>query len=133
MVNHEQLYPESIQVKFMNVSCRPDETIQIAIRLNIDPRKPNQSVRGSTLLPHGLGKEISVAVFATGSAADKARDAGADIVGAEDLAEQIAGGNIVFDRCICTPDMLGVNMFFMAEFIDFYCQPNRLLEEWHEY
>eukprot|EP00474_Spongospora_subterranea_P002557 CRZ03015.1 hypothetical protein [Spongospora subterranea] len=101
------LHEAAKQVKLMNVSCH-DETINIAIRLNVDPRKPNQSVRGSVVLPNGLGKKVAVAVFARGPAAEDAKSAGADFVGDDDLVARITEGAISFDKCICTPEMLGV-------------------------
>ena len=79
----------------------------MALRLNVDPRHADQMVRGAVVLPHGTGKNVRVAVFAKGAKADEAKDAGADIVGAEDLVEQIQGGNIDFDIVIATPDMMG--------------------------
>ena len=85
-----------------------DETIEVAMNLNIDPRKPDQNVRGTVMLPHGTGKSVRVAVFAKGDKAEEAEAAGADIVGAEDLAEKIQAGEIDFDRCIATPDMMAV-------------------------
>ena len=85
-----------------------DETIEIALNLGIDTKQSDQSVRGMVQLPHGTGKSIRVAVFAKGDNADKAKQAGADIVGAEDLAEKITGGFSDFDRVIATPDMMGV-------------------------
>ncbi len=85
-----------------------DETIEIALNLGVDPRHADQMVRGVVELPHGTGKTVRVAVFAKADKAEEARKAGADIVGAEDLAEQIQGGFMDFDRCIATPDMMGV-------------------------
>jgi large subunit ribosomal protein L1 len=85
-----------------------DETIEIAMNLGIDPRHSDQNVRGVVLLPHGTGKSLRVAVFAKGEKAKQAQAAGADIVGAEDLAEKVQAGQIEFDRCIATPDMMGV-------------------------
>lgn len=85
-----------------------DETIEIALNLGVDPRHADQMVRGVVELPHGTGKTVRVAVFAKADKAEEARKAGADIVGAEDLAEQIQGGMMDFDRCIATPDMMGV-------------------------
>jgi large subunit ribosomal protein L1 len=83
-----------------------DETIDIAMNLNLDTRKADQNLRGMVQLPHGTGKTIRVAVFAKGDAAVAAQAAGADIVGAEDLAEQVEAGKVDFDRCIATPDMM---------------------------
>jgi large subunit ribosomal protein L1 len=85
-----------------------DETIEISMNLNIDPRKADQALRGVVSLPHGTGKVMRVAVFARGDKAIAAQGAGADIVGAEDLAEQIQAGKIEFDRCIATPDMMAL-------------------------
>lgn len=83
-----------------------DETIEIAMNLGVDPRHADQMVRGVVNLPNGTGKTVRVAVFAAGDKADEARRAGADLVGAEDLAEQIQSGKLGFDRCIATPDMM---------------------------
>lgn len=85
-----------------------DETVDVAIRLGIDPRQTDQMVRGACTLPNGLGKKIRVAVFAKGDKAKEAEDAGADVVGAEDLAEKISGGWLEFDAVIATPDMMSV-------------------------
>jgi len=85
-----------------------DETIEVALNLGIDPRHADQMVRGVVDLPNGTGKTVRVAVFAKGAKADEARAAGADIVGADDLAEQIQSGKMDFDRCIATPDMMGL-------------------------
>jgi large subunit ribosomal protein L1 len=85
-----------------------DESIDLTIRLGIDPRKADQMVRGTVALPGGTGKDVRVAVFATGEAADAAREAGADIVGADDLFEQVEGGMMDFDVAIASPDMMPV-------------------------
>ena len=85
-----------------------DETVEIAINLGVDPRHADQMVRGVVSLPHGTGKTVRVAVFAKDAKADEAKAAGADIVGAEDLMETVQAGNIDFDVCIATPDMMGV-------------------------
>lgn len=85
-----------------------DETIEISMNLGVDPRHADQMVRGVVSLPHGTGKSVRVAVFAKGDKAREAEKAGADVVGAEDLAEQIQAGTIDFDRCIATPDMMAV-------------------------
>ena len=91
-----------------NAKAKFDETVEIAMNLGIDPRHADQMVRGMVLLPNGTGKNVRVAVFAKGAKADEARAAGADIVGAEDLAEKIQGGQMDFDRCIASPDMMAV-------------------------
>lgn len=87
-------------------SAKFDETIEIALNLGVDPRHADQMVRGVVALPNGTGKTVRVAVFARGAKADEAREAGAEIVGAEDLMETIQKGVIEFDRCIATPDMM---------------------------
>ena len=87
-------------------SAKFDETVEVAIRLGVDPRKADQMVRGTVALPSGTGKDVRVAVFAAGPAADEARVAGADIVGADDLAAQIEAGKMDFDLTIATPDMM---------------------------
>ncbi len=83
-----------------------DQSVEIALRLGIDAKQADQIVRGSIVLPHGIGKSKRVAVFAKGPAADEAKAAGADVVGAEDLAEKIKGGWMDFDACVATPDMM---------------------------
>jgi len=85
-----------------------DESIDVAVNLGVDPRKSDQVVRGATVLPNGTGKKVRVAVFAQGANADAAKEAGADIVGFEDLAESIKGGTLDFDVCIATPDAMRV-------------------------
>ncbi len=91
-----------------NSNTKFDETVEIAMNLGIDPRHADQMVRGVIGLPNGTGKDVRVAVFARGAKADEAKEAGADIVGAEDLMEIVQGGKIDFDRCIATPDMMPV-------------------------
>jgi len=91
-----------------NAKAKFDETVEIAMNLGVDPRHADQQVRGMVNLPHGTGKSVRVAVFAKGGKADEAKSAGADIIGAEDLAEQIQSGSIDFDRCVATPDMMPV-------------------------
>jgi large subunit ribosomal protein L1 len=85
-----------------------DESVDVAIRLGVDPRQADQNVRGAVLLPHGTGKKVRVVVFAKGEKEKEARDAGADEVGAEDLAKKISDGWLDFDRAVATPDMMGV-------------------------
>ena len=89
-------------------STKFDQTVEVAIRLGIDPRQADQIVRGSIVLPHGIGKTQQVVVFAKGDLAKAAEEAGADFVGQEDLAQKIKGGWTDFDACIATPDMMGV-------------------------
>ena len=91
-----------------NATAKFDETVEISLRLGVDPRHADQMVRGVVALPHGTGKEVRVAVFAKGDKVAEAEAAGADIVGAEDLMESIQKGQIDFDRCIATPDMMAV-------------------------
>ena len=85
-----------------------DETVEMSVGLGVDPRHADQMVRGVVALPHGTGKSVRVAVFAKGDKAEAAREAGADVVGDEDLAAEVQGGKIEFDRCIATPDMMPV-------------------------
>jgi len=89
-------------------SVRFSESVEVSVNLGVDPRKSDQVVRGSTIMPNGLGKESRVAVFAQGTAADAAREAGADIVGMDDLAEQVQAGNLDFDVVIAAPDAMRV-------------------------
>lgn len=108
--DREAFYSVEDAVKFIkdNAKVKFDETIEIAMNLGIDPRHSDQQVRGVVQLPHGTGKSMRVAVFAKDAKAEDAKNAGADIVGAEDLAEKIQAGEIEFDRCIATPDMMAV-------------------------
>ena len=99
---------EAIKIIKDAANSKFDETIDIAINLGVDPKHADQMVRGIVTLPHGTGKALKVAVFAKGDKAKEAEAAGADIVGAEDLAEKIQNGEIGFDRCIATPDMMAV-------------------------
>src|SRR5262245_7501866 len=97
---------EAIDVCKRTSKAKFDETIELAVRLGVDPRKADQIVRGTVALPSGTGKDVRVAVFAAGDAAAEARAAGADIVGADDLAAQIEGGMLDFDVAIATPDLM---------------------------
>ncbi len=99
---------EAIALVRANAKAKFDETVELSMNLGIDPRHADQMVRGLLSLPNGTGKTLRVGVFARGAKADEARAAGADIVGAEDLAEQVQGGTFGFDRCIATPDMMGL-------------------------
>ena len=109
-VDREKLYGinEAIALAKANATSKFDETIEVAMNLGVDPRHADQMVRGVVTLPAGTGKTVRVGVFAKGAKADEAREAGADVVGAEDLMELVQGGTIDFDRCIATPDMMGV-------------------------
>ena len=99
---------EAIGLAKSLATAKFDETIELAINLGVDPRHADQMVRGVVTLPKGTGKTVRVGVFARGAKADEARAAGADVVGAEDLLELVQGGTIDFDRCIATPDMMGL-------------------------
>ena len=99
---------EAIGMAKTGATSKFDETIEVALNLGVDPRHADQMVRGVVTLPAGTGKTVRVGVFARGPKADEAREAGADVVGAEDLMETIQGGTIDFDRCIATPDMMGI-------------------------
>ena len=100
--------PAAVKMLKERATAKFDETFEIAINLGVDPRHADQQVRGVVSLPNGTGKTLRIAVFARGAKADEARAAGADVVGAEDLAEQVQAGNINFDRTIATPDMMAV-------------------------
>ena len=106
--DRDQLYTptEAVTIAKQSAKAGFDEGIDMAVRLGVDPRKADQMVRGTVALPEGTGKTIRVAVFAAGEAAQEAREAGADIVGADDLADDIQKGNINFDMAIATPDMM---------------------------
>ncbi len=99
---------EAVSLVKGNATSKFDETIEIALNLGVDTRHADQMVRGVVGLPNGTGKAMRVAVFARGPKADEAKEAGADIIGAEDLMETIQGGTIEFDRCIATPDMMPI-------------------------
>jgi large subunit ribosomal protein L1 len=109
-VDREKFYPvdEALGLIKQVASAKFDESVDVAVNLGVDARKSDQNVRGSTVLPSGTGKTVRVAVFAEGENAEKARAAGADIVGFEDLAEKIKGGMLDFDICIAAPDGMRV-------------------------
>jgi large subunit ribosomal protein L1 len=109
-VDADQAYviDEAVKLVKQNAAAKFDESIEVAVCLGIDIRHSDQMVRGVMMLPNGTGKTLRVAVFAKGNKAKEAQAAGADIVGAEDLAEKIEKGEIEFDRCIATPDMMAV-------------------------
>lgn len=102
----EYTIEEAVKLAKENATAKFDETVDIAMNLNVDPRKADQQVRGMISLPSGTGKTVRVAVFAKGDKAEEARKAGADIVGDEDLAELVKKGEMNFDRCVATPDMM---------------------------
>ena len=109
-IDREKIYSIDDAVNLLNevATTKFKESIDVAINLGVDPRKSDQAVRGATTLPHGTGKVTRVAVFAQGANADKAKAAGADLVGFEDLAEQIKGGELNFDVVIATPDAMRI-------------------------
>lgn len=109
-LDREKAYPVAEAVKLVktNATSKFDETIEIAVRLGVDPKYADQMVRGVVSLPSGTGKDVRVAVFARDAKADEAREAGAEIVGAEDLMEEIQNGRSDFDRVIASPDMMSV-------------------------
>ncbi|CAH1677897.1 50S ribosomal subunit protein L1 [Hyphomicrobiales bacterium] len=109
-IDRTKLYPLDQAVTFIKerANAKFDETVEIAMNLGVDPRHADQMVRGVCNLPNGSGRTLRVAVFARGAKADEAKAAGADIVGAEDLVETVQKGEINFDRCIATPDMMGL-------------------------
>lgn len=98
---------KAIALAVETANAKFDESIDVAIRLGVDPAQSDQQVRGAVALPHGLGKSVRVIVFAKGPKEQEAKDAGADLVGADDLVEKINGGWLDFDKCIATPDMMG--------------------------
>ncbi len=99
---------EALSLVKTNAKAKFDETVEISMRLGIDPRHADQMVRGLISLPNGTGKTVRIGVFARGAKAEEALAAGADVVGADDLAEKVQAGDIAFDRCIATPDMMGL-------------------------
>jgi large subunit ribosomal protein L1 len=110
MFDRDQLYSPGDAIRILKQMPSPkfDETIELAVRLGIDPRKADQMVRGTVSLPHGTGREVRVAAFAQGDKAREAQEAGADLVGGEDLVDEVLKGNIDFDAAVATPDMMPV-------------------------
>lgn len=109
-LDSQKLYPlkEALELIKARAKAKFDETIDISVNLDVDVKQSDQSIRGSIAMPSGLGKTVRIAVFAKGAKADEAAKAGADLVGAEDLAQKIEKGNLDFDRCIATPDMMAI-------------------------
>lgn len=109
-IDRAQHYAVEEAVKLVKARCSAkfDETVEVAMNLGVDPRHADQNVRGVVALPNGTGKSVRVAVFAKGAKAEEAQAAGADLVGADDLAAQVQEGKIEFDRCVATPDMMPV-------------------------
>jgi large subunit ribosomal protein L1 len=107
-IDRDKLYPltEAVKMVKSRAIAKFDETVEVAMNLGVDPRHADQMVRGVANLPNGSGRTVRVAVFARGDRAEEAKKAGADVVGAEDLVEQVQKGEINFDRCIATPDMM---------------------------
>jgi large subunit ribosomal protein L1 len=107
-IDRDQLYPLSDAIRMVKerAVAKFDETVEVALNLGVDPRHADQMVRGVVTLPNGTGRSARVAVFARGEKADEAKAAGADVVGAEELVESVQKGEINFDRCIATPDMM---------------------------
>jgi large subunit ribosomal protein L1 len=103
----KQDFAEAIKTAIDSSYAKFDETVDVAVRLGVDPRHADQMVRGTVVLPNGLGKEVKVLVFAKGEKEAEARDAGADFVGNDDLIEKISGGWFGFDKAVATPDMMG--------------------------
>jgi large subunit ribosomal protein L1 len=108
-VDHAELYSplEAVRLAKETSTVKFDATVEVAMRLGVDPRKADQMVRGTVNLPHGTGKTARVAVFASGERADQAEAAGADFVGADDLIERVQGGFLDFDAAVATPDLMG--------------------------
>ncbi len=106
--DHSYDLADAVKMIKQNATAKFDETVELAMNLGLDPRHADQMVRGMVNLPNGTGKSVRVAVFAKGDKAQEATEAGADLVGAEDLAEKVQKGEIDFDRCIATPDMMAV-------------------------
>lgn len=110
MFDRNQLYAPSDAIRILREmpEAKFDETVELSIRLGVDPRKAEQMIRGTVTLPHGTGRSVRVAAFAVGDAARQATEAGADLVGGEDLVEEVLKGNIEFDAAVATPDMMSV-------------------------
>src|SRR5690606_24687612 len=110
LVDRDKLYSvdEALELVKKCATAKFTETVEVALKLGVDPRHADQQVRGTVVLPHGTGSEVTVLVFAKGEKAKEAEEAGADYVGAEELAEKIQGGWLDFDVAIATPDMMGV-------------------------
>ncbi|MBM3491736.1 MAG: 50S ribosomal protein L1 [Alphaproteobacteria bacterium] len=106
--NRSYPLPEAVKLLKSGAKSKFDETVELAMNLNVDPRHADQMVRGTVQLPNGTGRTVRVAVFAKADKAKEAADAGADLVGAEDLVAKVQAGEIAFDRCIATPDMMGL-------------------------
>jgi large subunit ribosomal protein L1 len=100
--------PDAVKLVKQRAKAKFNETVDVAMNLGVDPKHADQMVRGVCMLPNGSGRSVRVAVFAKGAKADEAKAAGADVVGAEDLVDQVSKGTINFDRCIATPDMMGL-------------------------
>lgn len=109
MIDTQKVYSaeEAMDLLLSMPRAKFDETVEVAFRLGVDPRKPEQMIRGSITLPHGVGKSVRVAAFATGDKAKEAEEAGADVVGGDDLVEKVQGGFLDFDKAVATPDMMG--------------------------
>jgi len=110
LIDSQKLYDpeEAVALVKQTAKAKFDETIEISLRMGVDPRHADQQIRGTVVLPHGTGKKLTVLVFAKGPKADEAQAAGADFVGAEDMVAKIQGGWFGFDVCVATPDMMGV-------------------------
>ena len=108
-IDRERLYTpeEAVRLVKETATTKYDATVEVALRLGVDPRKADQMVRGTVNLPHGTGKTARVLAFAAGAKADEAREAGADIVGADELIEEVQGGRLDFDAVVATPDLMG--------------------------
>jgi large subunit ribosomal protein L1 len=108
-IDESKLYPplEAVRLAKVTSTTKYDSTVEVALRLGIDPRKADQMVRGTVNLPHGTGKTARVLVFATGERAEQAKAAGADFVGSDELLEKVAGGWLDFDSVVATPDLMG--------------------------